>query len=44
MLSLKLSTEFLQDISGSFAEDQGNPVDTLLMIYLLFADDLVLLS
>ena len=42
MLSPKLFTEFLQDISESF--DQGIAVDTLLMIYLLFADDLVFFS
>ena len=42
MLSPKLFTEFLQDISTSFDQDQGIPVDTLLMVYLLFADDLVL--
>ena len=34
MLSPKLLTE-------SFDQDQGIPVDTLLMVYLLFADDLV---
>ena len=44
MLSPKLFTEFLQDISASFDQDQGIPVDTLLMVYLLFADDLVLFS
>ena len=42
MLSPKLFTEFLQDISASFDQDQSSAVDTLLMIYLLFADDLVL--
>ena len=42
MLSPKLFTEFLQDIYASFDQDQGIPVDTLLMVYLLFADDLVL--
>ena len=42
MLSPKLFTEFLQDISATFDQDQGIPVDTLLMVYLLFADDLVL--
>ena len=44
MLSPKLFTEFLQDISASFDQDQGIAVDTLLMVYLLFADDLVLFS
>ena len=44
MLSPKLFTEFLQDISALFDQDQGIPVDTLLMVYLLFADDLVLFS
>ena len=44
MLSPKLFTEFLQDISATFDQDQGIPVDTLLMVYLLFADDLVLFS
>ena len=44
MLSPKLFTGFLQDISASFEQDQGIPVDTLLMVYLLFADDLVLFS
>ena len=43
-LSSKLFTEFLQDISATFDQDQGIPVDTLLMVYLLFADDLVLFS
>ena len=42
MLSPKLFTEFLQDISATFDQDQIIPVDTLLMVYLLFADDLVL--
>ena len=42
MLSPKLFTEFLQDISATFDQDQGIPVDTLVMVYLLFADDLVL--
>ena len=42
MLSPKLFTRFLQDISPSFDQDQGIAVDTLLMVYLLFADDLVL--
>ena len=41
MLSSKLFTEFLQDITKSFDQGQGIPVDTLLMVYLLFADDLV---
>ena len=44
MLSPKLFTEFLQDISATFDQDQGIPVDTLLMVYLLLADDLVLFS
>ena len=44
MLSPKLFTEFLQDISALFDQDQGIAVDTLLMVYLLFADDLVLFS
>ena len=44
MLSPKLFTEFSQDISASFDQDQGIPVDTLLMVYLLFADDLVFFS
>ena len=44
MLSPKLFTEFLRDISASFDQDQGIAVDTLLMVYLLFADDLVLFS
>ena len=44
MLSPKLFTEFLQDISATFDQDHGIPVDTLLMVYLLFADDLVLFS
>ena len=44
MLSPKLFTDFLQDISASFDQDQGIAVDTLLMVYLLFADDLVLFS
>ena len=42
MLSPKLFTEFLQDISASFDQDQGIAVDTLLVVYMLFADDLVL--
>ena len=41
MLSPQLFTEFLQDISKSFDQGQGIPVDTLLIVYLLFADDLV---
>ena len=41
MLSPKIFTKFLQDISKSFAQGQGIPVDTLLIVYLLFADDLV---
>ena len=44
MLSPKLFTEFLQDRSATFDQDQGIPVNTLLMVYLLFADDLVLFS
>ena len=44
MLSPNLFTEFLQDISKSFDEGQGIPVDTLLIVYLLFADELVLFS
>ena len=44
MLSPKLFTEFLQDISATFDQDQGIPVDTLLMVYLLFANDIVLFS
>ena len=44
MLSPKLFTDFLQDISASYDQDQGIPVDTLLMVYLFFADDLVFLS
>ena len=44
MLSPKLFTEFLQDISASFDQDQGIAVDTLLKLYLLFTDDLVLFS
>ena len=44
MLSPKLFTEFFQDISKSFDQGQGIPVDTLLIVYLLFADDLVLFS
>ena len=44
MLSPKLFTEFVQDISASFNQDQGIPVDTILLVYLLFAHDLVLFS
>ena len=44
MLSPKLFTEFLQDISATFDQDQDIPVDILLMVYLLFADDLVFFS
>ena len=44
MLSPKLFAEFLQDISKSFDQGQGIPVDTLLIVYWLFADDLVLFS
>ena len=44
MLSPKLFTEFLQDIPASFDQDQGILVDTLLMVYLLFADELVFFS
>ena len=44
MLSPKLFTECLQDISATFDQDQDIHVDTLLMVYLLFADDLVLFS
>ena len=44
MLSPKLFTAFLQDISASFDQDQGILVDILLMVYLLFIDDLVLFS
>ena len=39
-----LKSEFLQDISKSFDQGQGIPVDTLLMVYGLFADDIVLFS
>ena len=35
-------TEFLQDISKSFDQGEGIPVDTLLIVYLLFAEELVL--
>ena len=38
MLSPKLFTEFLQDISKSFDQGEGIHVDTLLIVYLLFAD------
>ena len=41
MLSPQLFTEFLQDISKSFDQGQGIPVYTLLIVYMLFADDLV---
>ena len=44
MLSPKLFTEFLQDISKSFDQGQGIPVDTFIIVYLLFADALVLFS
>ena len=44
MLSPKLLTGFLQDISKSFDQGEGIPVDTLIIVYLLFADDLVLFS
>ena len=44
MLSSNLFTEFLQDISKSFDQGEAIPVDTLLIVYLLFADDLVLFS
>ena len=44
ILSRKLFTDFLQDISKSFDQGQGIPVDTLLIAYLLLADDLVLFS
>ena len=44
MLSPKPFTEILQDIAASFDQDQGIPVDSLLMVYLLFADDIVLFS
>ena len=40
MLSPKLFTEFLQDISKSFDQSQGISVDTLLILFLLFVDDL----
>ena len=42
ILSPKLFTEFLQDIPKSFDQGEGIPVDILLIVYLLFADDLVL--
>ena len=42
MLSPKLFTEFLQDISKSFDQGQGISVDTLLILFLLFVDDLFL--
>ena len=41
MLSPKLFTEY---ISKAFDQDNGILVDTLIMVYLLFADDLVLFS
>ena len=44
LLSPKLFTEFLQDISKSFDQGQSILVGTLLIVYLLFADDLVLFS
>ena len=46
MLSLKLFTEFLPDISKSCNQDHSIPVDILLMVglHLLFADDLVFFS
>ena len=44
MLSPKLFTEFLQDIFKAFDQGQGIPVDTLLIVYLLFANDLVFFS
>ena len=44
ILSPKLFTEFLQDIPASFDQDQGIPVGTSLMVYLLFADDIVFFS
>ena len=44
MLSPKLFTDFLQDIAATFDQDQGIPVNTFLMVYLLFSDDLVLFS
>ena len=36
MLSPILFTEFLRDIFKSFDQGQGIPVDTLLIVYLLF--------
>ena len=44
MLSPKLFTEFLQDIAKAFDQSEGIPVDTPLIVYLLFAADLVLFS
>ena len=44
MFSPKLFTEFLQVISKSFDQCEGIHVDTLLIVYLLFADDLILFS
>ena len=44
MLSPKLFTKFLQDISKSFDQGEGIHVYTLVFVYLLFADDIVFLS
>ena len=44
MLSPKLFTDFLQDTSKSFDQGQGIPLDTLLIVYLLFADDMSFLQ
>ena len=44
ILSPKFFTKFLQDISKSFDQGQSIPIDTLLIVYLLFANDLVLFS
>ena len=44
LLSPKLFAEFLQDISKSFDQGQGIPVDSLLIVCLLFAEHLVLFS
>ena len=41
MLSPKLFAEFLQDLAKSFDQSQGIPLDTLVIVYLLFADDIV---
>ena len=46
---IKQVTSFLHDsrnlyISASFDQDQGVPVDTLVRVYLLFVNDLVLFS